>query len=210
MIKFFEKPSKWILGCDPGPEHSAFALLRCDDATRNPSVEAVSYVSNAGVAALDCESLWGYLTGCGSGESFAPIRGRDITYAFERCAVQAGGANAMVFETCMAAGELRYMVGSNHNCRMHSFTPSEWRYVLTGRGCANDANVRAVLLTLVPDCDTILRGYSKKAKKMYELKKPITSHLRDAVGVALATGFVNYRRGLTLDQFPARLEVHCG
>ncbi len=210
MIKFFEKPSKWILGCDPGPEHSAFALLRCDDATNNPSVEAVSYVSNANVAALDCESLWGYLTGYGSGESFAPIRGRDITYAFERCAVQAGGANAMVFETCMTAGELRYMVGSNHNCRMHSFTPSEWRYVLTGRGCANDANVRAVLLTLVPDCDTILRGYSKKAKKMYELKKPITSHLRDAVGVALATGFVNYRKGLTLDQFPARLEVHCG
>lgn len=210
MIKFFERPSKWILGCDPGPEHSAFALVKCDDATHKPSVEAVSYVSNANVAALSCESLWNYLTGYGSGESFAPIRGSHITYAFERCSVQAGGANAMVFETCMTAGELRYMVGSNPHCRMHSFSPSEWRYMLTGKGCANDANVRAVLLTLVPECDTILRSYSKKAKKMYELKKPITSHLRDAVGVALATGFVNYRKGLTLDQFPARLEVHCG
>lgn len=210
MIKFFERPSKWILGCDPGPEHSAFALIECDDATHKPTVEAVSYVSNANVAALDCASLWNYLTLYGSGESFAPIRGSRITYAFERCSVQAGGANAMVFETCMTAGELRYMVGSNPHCRMHSFSPSDWRYILTGKGCANDANVRAILLTLVPDCDTILRSYSKKAKKMYELKKPITSHLRDAIGVALATGFVNYRKGLTLDQFPARLEVHCG
>ena len=96
MIKFFEEPSKWILGCDPGPEHSAFALLKCDDATRKPSVEAVSYVSNANVAATSCESMWSHLTDYGSGGSFAPIRGSDITYAFERCAVQAGGANAMV------------------------------------------------------------------------------------------------------------------
>ena len=62
MIKFFEKPSKWILGCDPGPEHSAFALLKCDDATRKPSVEAVSYVGNANVAAISCESMWSHLT----------------------------------------------------------------------------------------------------------------------------------------------------
>lgn len=209
MIKFFENPSKWILGCDPGPEHSAFALLKCDDETHKPSIEAVSYVENELINLHDWSEFWMILDGFGKG-SFINIAGAGVTYAFERCAVQAGGANAMVFETCMVAGEIRYVMRRNPMCSMHSFTPSEWRYILTGKGCANDANVRAILLTLVPDCDTILRGYSKKAKKMYELKKPITSHLRDAVGVALATGFVNYRRGLTLDQFPARLEVHCG
>ena len=209
MIKFFENPSKWILGCDPGPEHSAFALLKCDDATHKPSIEAVSYVENELINLHDWSEFWTILDGFGKG-SFINIAGAGVTYAFERCAVQAGGANAMVFETCMVAGEIRYVMRRNPMCSMHSFTPSEWRYILTGKGCANDANVRAILLTLVPDCDTIFRSYSKKAKKMYELKKPITSHLRDAVGVALATGFVNYRRGLTLDQFPARLEVHCG
>ena len=209
MIKFFENPSKWILGCDPGPEHSAFALLKCDDETHKPSIEAVSYVENELINLHDWSEFWMILDGFGKG-SFINIAGAGVTYAFERCAVQAGGANAMVFETCMVAGEIRYVMRRNPMCSMHSFTPSEWRYILTGKGCANDANVRAILLTLVPDCDTIFRSYSKKAKKMYELKKPITSHLRDAVGVALATGFVNYRRGLTLDQFPARLEVHCG
>ena len=209
MIKFFERPSKWILGCDPGPEHSAFALLKCDDETHKPSVEAVSYVENELINLHDWREFWMILDGFGEG-SFVNITGTGLTYAFERCSVQAGGANAMVFETCMVAGELRYIMRRNLMCSMHSFSPSDWRYILTGKGCANDANVRAILLTLVPDCDTILRSYSKKAKKMYELKKPITSHLRDAVGVALATGFVNYRRGLTLDQFPARLEVHCG
>ena len=209
MIKFFERPSKWILGCDPGPEHSAFALVKCDDATHKPSVEAVSYVENELINLHDWNEFWMLLDGFGEG-SFADITGTGLTYVFERCSVQAGGANAMVFETCMVAGEIRYIIRRNKMCSMHSFSPSEWRYMLTGKGCANDANVRAVLLTLVPECDTILRSYSKKAKKMYELKKPITSHLRDAVGVALATGFVNYRKGLTLDQFPARLEVHCG
>lgn len=209
MIKFFEKPSKWILGCDPGPEHSAFALLKCDDETHKPSVEAVSYVENELINLHDWREFPTLLSEFGYG-NFAGISGSSVTYAFERCSVQAGGANSLVFETCMVAGELRYIMRRNLMCSMHSFAPSDWRYVLTGKGCANDANVRAILLTLVPDCDTILRSYSKKAKKMYELKKPITSHLRDAVGVALATGFVNYRKGLTLDQFPARLEVHCG
>ena len=209
MIKFFERPSKWILGCDPGPEHSAFALVKCDDETRRPSVEAVSYVENVLINLHDWNEFWMLLGRFGEG-SFAYIADAGLTYAFERCSVQAGGANAMVFETCMVAGEIRYIMRRNKMCSMHSFSPSEWRYMLTGKGCANDANVRAVLLTLVPECDTILRRYSKKAKKMYELKKPITSHLRDAIGVALATGFVNYRKGLTLDQFPARLEVHCG
>ena len=209
MIKFFERPSKWILGCDPGPEHSAFALVKCDDATRKPSVEAVSYVENELINLHDWNEFWMLLDRFGEG-SFADITGTGLTYVFERCSVQAGGANAMVFETCMVAGEIRYIIRRNKMCSMHSFSPSDWRYILTGKGCANDANVRAILLTLVPDCDTILRSYSKKAKKMYELKKPITSHLRDAIGVALATGFVNYRKGLTLDQFPARLEVHCG
>ena len=210
MIKFFERPSKWILGCDPGPEHSAFALIKCDDATHKPTVEAVCYMPNYTIGVLSGKAFVSSLTSYGSGGSFEPVWGCKPTYAFERCSVQAGGANAMVFETCMVAGEIRHIIRGNPTCRMHSFSPSDWRYLLTGKGCANDANVRAILLTLIPDCDTLLRSYSKKAKKMYELKKPITSHLRDAVGVALATGFVNYRKGLTLDQFPARLEAHCG
>lgn len=209
MIKFFEPPSRYILGCDPGPEHSAFALVRCDDETHKPCVEAVSYVENELINLHDWSEFHTLLSEFGNGY-FAGITGSHVTYAFERCSVQSGGANAMVFETCMVAGEIRYIMRRNPLCSMHSFAPSDWRYILTGKGCANDANVRAVLLTLIPECDILTRSYSNKAKKMYDLKKPITCHLRDAIGVALATGFVNYRKGLSLDQFPARLEVHCG
>lgn len=208
MIKFFEAPSKYILGCDPGPEHSAFALLATDQFSGKPSVKAVSYVENDLINLHDWREFPTLLSEFGSGKfETLPL---PLTYAFERCSVQAGGANAMVFETCMVAGELRYIMRRNQFCQMCSFSPSDWRYILTGKGCANDANVRNLLLTLLPECDTICRSYSKKAKDMYGLRKPITSHLRDAIGVAMTTGFVGYRKGLTLSQFPARLEVHCG
>lgn len=202
MIKFFDKPSDFVIGCDPGPEHSAFAVIDCRDGLK---VAKVEYVPNSSLRTFTYGS--DVLGVAGIVDSIRTF----MTFAFERCAVQSGGANQLVFETCMAAGEIRHLMERSYGTeRCHSFTPSDWRYVLTGKGCANDANVRAVLLTLVPDCDRICRGYSMKAKKMYDLRKPITSHLRDAVGVALATGFVGYRRGLSLSQFPARLEVHCG
>lgn len=206
MMKFFEPDKEWILGCDPGPEHSAFALLRCERG--KAELKAVSYVENELITLHDWNEFTILLESFGSG-GFARVAG-PVLYAFERCSVQAGGANSMVFETCMVAGEIRYIMRRNQLCRMCSFSPSDWRYILTGKGCANDANVRNLLLTLLPECDTIVRSYSRKAKEMYGLKKPITSHLRDAVGVAMATGFVGYRKGLELSQFPARLEVTCG
>lgn len=206
MMKFFEPADEWILGCDPGPEHSAFALVHCADGKAR--LRSVSYVENELITLHDWNEFTILLESFGSG-GFAPVAGK-VLYAFERCAVQSGGANSMVFETCMVAGEVRYIMRRNQLCRMCAFSPSDWRYILTGKGCANDANVRNLLLTLLPECDTICRSYSRKAKEMYGLRKPITSHLRDAVGVAMATGFVGYRRGLTLGQFPARLEVTCG
>lgn len=209
MIKFFVKPADWVLGCDPGPEHSALALLDCRG---TPRVHALCYAPNARLADL-CERDFVRMLGAWSGMDFRPIdSARRVVYAFERCSVQAGGANAMVFETCMMAGELRHMMRPfmYSAADMHSFTPSEWRYVLTGQACAKDTNVRNLLLTLDPECDILVRSYSTKAKKMLGLRKPITSHLRDAIGVAYACGFVGFRKGLELSQFPARLEVHCG
>ena len=206
MMKFFKKPSDWILGCDPGPEHSAFALVDC---RKTPRVAALSYVPNDEINLTGTSAFVSLLDGW-SDMDFSPVGGQSITYAFERCAVQTGGANAMVFETCMVAGELRYILRRNPFLEMHSFTPSEWRYVITGKGSAKDANVRDVLLTLFPECDILCRSYSRKAKAMHELKKPITPHLRDAIGVAAACGLVGFRQGLELSQFPARLEVHCG
>lgn len=206
MIKFFQKPADWVLGCDPGPEYSAFALIDCRE---TPKVTALSYVPNDEITLTGTHAFVSLLNGR-SGMDFSPIGGQSITYAFERCAVQAGGANAMVFETCMVAGELRYILRRNVFLKMHSFTPSEWRYVLTGQACAKDTNVRNLLLTLDSECDILVRSYSTKAKKMLELRKPITSHLRDAIGVAYACGFVGFRKGLELSQFPARLEVRCG
>lgn len=208
MTKFFEKPAgcQWILGCDPGPEHSAFALVDC---IGTPKVTALCYAPNDEIGWSAPQDFPNLLSGW-SGMDFSPVAKPGLVFAFERCAVQSGGANSLVFETCMTAGEIRYLVGRNPCAALHSFAPSEWRYVLTGQACAKDANVRHLLLTLDPECDILVRSYSTKAKKMLELRKPITSHLRDAIGVAYACGFVRFRKGLELSQFPARLEVHCG
>ena len=191
MMKFFEKPAgcQWILGCDPGPEHSAFALVDC---LGTPKVTALCYAPNDKIGWSASQDFPNLLSGW-SGMDFSPVT-----------------RPGLVFETCMTAGEIRYLVGRNPCAALYSFTPSEWRYVLTGQACAKDANVRHLLLTLDPECDIIVRSYSTKAKKMLGLRKPITSHLRDAIGVAYACGFVRFRKGLELSQFPARLEVHCG
>lgn len=209
MISFLKSEYEYVIGCDPGPEHSAFALL---DMWKREVID-VAYVPNVEFSKCTTfRSFTGLLTKSGAtGKQFSHVLDewfRKSAFVFEKCGVQAGGANAMVFETCMTAGEIRHLAGYMMNC--YAFLPSDWRYILTGKGSANDTIVRNVLLTLTPNCDILTRSYSTKAKKMLNLKKPITSHLRDAVGVALASGFLDYRKGLELAQFPARLEVHCG
>lgn len=208
MISFLKSEYEFVLGCDPGPEHSAFALLDM----RKREVMDVAYVPNVKFGACTgYQSFVSLLCREGSSGKFYDTLLNDYgksAFVFEKCGVQAGGANAMVFETCMTAGEIRHLAGLM--LPSYAFLPSDWRYILSGKGSANDTIIRNILLTLTPNCDTITRSYSTKAKKMLNLKKPITSHLRDAAGVALASGFLDYRKGLEITQFPARLEVHCG
>lgn len=208
MTESYKTSFDYVLGCDPGPEHCAFALVKT---TPSPSLVDCAYVPNEVIcrshgrdflAALDRHS------GRGAIREALMNRG-GVLFAFEKCAVQAGGANAMVFETCMMAGELRREARAQlwDAC---AFSPSDWRYIVAGRGNANDTIIRNILLTLLPECDTITRSCSTGIKKMLKLRKPITSHLRDAVGVALSEGYCQYRSGSDWKRFPARLEVHCG
>ena len=47
----------------------------------------------------------------------------------------------------------------------------------------------------------IRKKFSKEARVKYGLTKGITSHLRDALGTALAIGMLRYRRGLGAEMF---------
>lgn len=209
MNQFFQAPSEIILGCDPGPQHSAFAVINCKDG--GLAVDAVAYLPNKEISeeCISVRGILGMIWDRGVVEAPCKYDLDKMVYVFEKCSVQAGGANSLVFETSMTAGELRHIISPCVK-GAYAFSPSDWRYILTGKGCANDTIVRQTLLTILPKYDIICRSYSSKAKKALNLKKPITSHLRDAAGVALAAGFLDYRKGLKLSQFPARLEVTCG
>lgn len=209
MTEFVKSEYRFVIGCDPGPEHSAFALLEFD--RLGPRTISAAYIRNDKMAGFStvCDLARALDRQCGGKDFLRAVDANGTAYVFEKCGVQAGGANAMVFETCMTAGEIRHLF-LNAGVPTFAFSPSDWRYVLTGKGCANDTMVRNLLLTLLPDCDILVRSCSMKAKKELNLRKPITSHLRDAAGVALASAYLEYRKGLSLSQFPGRLEVHCG
>lgn len=205
MKKFFSPVSEWTIGCDPGPAHCAFALVHVD--------EAVDFAYAPNDALAQCRT-WEDFVQCLDAVavncSWAKVR--DPAFALEKCGARFGmSGNALLFETCMAAGVVRAiaMRGPAPETTF-AFSPSDWRYVLVGKGGAKDANVRDVLLTLLPECDTLVRQCSKESKVKMSLTKPITSHLRDALGVALATGFVEYRTGKPVYDFPMWTEVRCG
>ena len=212
MKEFFKSDYDFIIGCDPGPAHSAFALVYCDG--MDPDVVDMAYVPNGRIAEVrDPSEFYKLLDECSDSNKYftesVTAKASTCAFVFEKCGVQAGGANALVFETCMTAGAIRQLMGHLANDSF-AFSPSDWRYVLTGKGSANDTIVRNVLLTLTPNCDILSRRFSTKAKKELNLKKPITSHVRDAAGVALALGLLTYRTGNDIKRFPARTEVHCG
>lgn len=203
----YKAPARIVLGCDPGPRCCAFALIDNGESLRDPAIVNLAYVPNK------------RLNGNGSDRMFLKY-GMDgykhdeldtEAFVFEKCSVQGGGANSMVFETCMMAGMLRYEMGTYvglNSC--YAFSPSDWRYVVTGKGGADDSMVRNFLLDILPDSDSIVRNFSTRMKKALNLTKPITPHLRDAIGVALAAGMASTVKGVDLKQFTAFPEYNCG
>lgn len=208
MTEFFEAVHPYVIGCDPGPKHSAFALIGTNP---GPRLVDLAYVRNRDLSKVaDWTHFVRALDDASLNRTFHTLAASAI--ALEKCGARFGiSGNALLFETCMAAGVVRSLADRGPEPGLaFAFAPADWRYVLCGKGGAKDTNVRDILLTVMPDCDRLVKRCSKELKKKMNLTKPITSHLRDAIGVALATGFVKYRTGKPVHDFPMWTEVRCG
>lgn len=197
MAFVFESPARRIVGCDPGPEHCAFAAISVDG--RNISVDALAYPPNREIRRA---RIWNeFVDGCLMDGCFGefPRLPDSPCLVFEKCGTQGVAPGQLTFETCMMAGEIRHI--AHPEIPVYAFTPGDWRYVVTGRAGANDSIIRSVLLDILPEHDILVKKFSKEARVKYGLTKGITSHLRDALGTALAIGMLRYRRGLGAEMF---------
>lgn len=176
-----------VCGCDPGPTHSAFVILRMDKSTGKISCSDALYLSNE---CLEVTSMW------------SPCRdlsywGYDV-FAYERVACQGRIVGKTVFDTAAMSGVIRHVFRAVFEAKNGvSFAPSMWRYIVTGVGSAKDSDTKAALEDAgIENLDSKIKEEMKLAKKRYNLTKPCGCHLRDAAGVALATFMAEMRIGL--------------
>ena len=172
-----------VVGCDPGPEYSAFVeitvgldgYVHCDRA---------AYVSNKALNAMGCCDTLGdrYLT---PRKSFNTS---PLIFAYERVSNQGRIVGKLVFDTCAISGDVcRHMRHDMRASAIMSFTPSRWRYIVTGLGNAKDSETRVALDDLaVSGLADALSAAAKAAKREYTLTKSSLPHLRDAAGVAIS------------------------
>lgn len=172
-----------VVGCDPGPEYSAFVeitvgldgYVRCDKA---------AYVSNDSLKAMNGVSTLGdlYLT------PRDPSNKSRLIFAYERVSNQGRVVGKLVFDTCAISGDIcRHMRHDMLSSAIASFTPSRWRYIITGLGNAKDSETRVALDDFgVSGLADALSTAAKTAKREYKLTKSSLPHLRDAAGVALS------------------------
>lgn len=172
-----------VVGCDPGPEYSAFVELtvgldgyvHCDRA---------AYVSNEDLKAMHGGATLGdsHLT---TRKSFNTS---PLVFAYERVSNQGRIVGKLVFDTCAISGDIcRHMRHDMRADAIMSFTPSRWRYIITGLGNAKDSETRVALDDMaVSGLAETLSAAAKAAKREYALTKSSLPHLRDAAGVALS------------------------
>lgn len=181
-----------ILGCDPGPEYSALAMVVARKDTLKPCCSGAAFISNEDLNA--CNSKWDVITqffpyGCRSLVDFPMV------FSYERVANQGRIVGKQVFDTCAMSGSLcRH---ARHDLKVDaiaSFTPSGWRYIVTGLGNAKDSETRRVLEDFdIEYMKEHLNNASRFAKTRYNYAKSCMPHLRDAIGAALAN-FLTWQR----------------
>lgn len=173
-----------VVGCDPGPEHCAFArVLRLPDSRL--AVVAAAYPSYRELIDGGARVL---------GELF-PKGG--FAFCYEKVTSRYGACpGATTYDTCRNSGlALRWAVDNGAD-RAYGLGTVDWRVALGGRTNLSDAEVRAELVRVLgPEQDKAVAGMAKSLKQQYKLEKPIGCHLRDAVGVAVGA-FMMKRHGV--------------
>ena len=129
------------LGCDPGPTHCAFVLARVPFMhIPLPTAEVIGawYGPNKMIG-LDLPGHVGFA---------GAVRNTHI-FAYESCGSQGSVPGETTFETAAMGGEVRAMMRPRVNAT-YMFSPDRWRYMLCGRGNANDRAIAEGLRALFP------------------------------------------------------------
>lgn len=180
-----------VIGCDPGPEHCAFAhVFRRPDNTL--VVDACAYphyrelIDERGVV---------YAVG----ELFPRVS--RFAFCYEKVTSRYGACpGATTYDTCRNSGlALRWAVSKGAG-RVYGLGTVDWRVALGGRTNLSDSEVRAELVRILgPEQDRLVLDMAKSLKHQCSLDKPIGCHLRDAVGVAVGA-FLMKRHGVPVSE----------
>jgi len=189
-----------VLGCDPGPTHSAFALLNIPFMKMpEPGARVLGawYLPNG--------EVWKTLPKIA--HDFLLKGVRIDAFAYESCGCQGSAPGESTFETAAMGGEARAVIRP-HVHATYSFSPDRWRYALCGHGNAKDHNVAEGLRALFPatgggaDPTT---GTKSRPGPLWALREAGAGgnavHLRDAVGVAVAPLLIRFRSGIDPERF---------
>lgn len=177
-----------IVGCDPGPEYCAFALVTRQENKLTLARADYWPVSNMIFDTALCDKRLPVVFG------FT----RPFGFAFEKMTMRYGAIpGATTFDTCRNSGVALVAAALSGAKEAYGLGTSDWRVAFGGAVNIKDSEVRREIINLFGDeADKYLRERSNFAKAAYKLKDPATPHLRDAVGVAVGA-FMMKRRGVS-------------
>ena len=185
----------YVVGCDPGPVCSA--VVAVDLRSGEAKLAAAVYADNKDIA-----------EGCLE-DDFLPalVRDQRIFLAYESCGAQGKFVGESTFETAAMGGEIRrafrpYVAGA------YVFRPSDWRYMLCGKGNARTPEIYAEFARWFAPYgggSDKLRGNKTNPGPLALLHQAGAGgnmeHMKDALGVALALDRVRYRSGRDPEEF---------
>jgi len=186
LIGIDESLPDFVIGCDPGPEHCAFALIRRNDDGTLGLID-VAYPHWTDLIDDFDEGI----------NRVVPFGGTcGVVFAYEKVTSRYGAIpGATTYDTCRNAGiavarMVRYGVEA-----VYGLGTVDWRVALGGRTNLSDAETHAAIVSVLgEEQDKRLSALAKDLKKCYNMAKPIGCHLRDAVGVAIGA-FLMKRHG---------------
>lgn len=178
-----------VVGCDPGPEFSALAVITC----RGGDYEflGAEYVNNRDLTSPSfCIHFWDR---AGAGAV------RPVFFAYEKCGAQGKTPGESTFETAAMSGEIRRAF-RNHVTATYAMRSSDWRHAIAGAGNAKTGLVYVEICALFPGTgggSDPWRGVKNKPGPLWALHEAgrggNMDHVKDALGVAMGLTRVRFR-----------------
>lgn len=174
LIGVDESLGNLVVGCDPGPERCALALVSYNGTF---SIQGLAYPKWEAMLGTDCKEYASVIPSCGS----------SYVFAYEKVTARYGAVpGATTFDTCRNAGVVVSAMVRAGVDQVFGLGTVDWRVALGGRTNLKDSETRAALIQILgKDADAFITAEASRLKKAYGLEKPIGCHLRDAVGVAI-------------------------